>query len=301
LTAQVSAASTTGGFIGKKPAASRRIKGAIFYGVCVGATAFSILALAVLLFTLGSEGLGRVSWDFINSYPSRFADQAGIRSALLGTLWLMALTALFAVPIGVGAAIYLEEFAPRNWFTKIIEVNINNLAGVPSIIYGLLGLTIFVRVMDLGRSVMAGALTMSLLILPIIIVASREGLRAVPSSLRLGALALGATPWQAVRFQVLGPAMPTILTGVILALSRAIGETAPLIMIGALTFVAFDPTGPGSPFTVLPIQIFNWTSRPQAGFAETAAAGIVVLMVVLLTMNAFAILLRNYFEGKKRW
>ena len=294
-------AEMTGGLKGKKPSTSRRIKSVAFQVLCLGATLFGIASLLVLLVTVGGEGLGRVSWDFINSYPSRFAGQAGIRSAFLGTIWMMGITALFAVPIGIGAAIYLEEFAPRNWFTKVIEVNINNLAGVPSIIYGLLGLTLFVRVMDLGRSVLAGSLTMALLILPIIIVASREGLRAVPPSLREGALAVGATPWQAVRFQVLVPAMPTILTGIILALSRAIGETAPLIMIGALTFVAFDPTGPLSPFTVLPIQIFNWTSRPQAGFAETAAGGIVVLLAVLLTMNAMAILLRNYFEGKKRW
>jgi phosphate transport system permease protein len=269
--------------------------------ICLLATLMTVVVLAVLLYTVASDGLGRVSWDFITSYPSRFADQAGIKSALYGTLWMMGFTALFAVPVGVAAAIYLEEFAPRNWFTKVIEVNVNNLAGVPSIIYGLLGLTLFVRVMDLGRSVLAGSLTMSLLILPIIIVASREGLRAVPPSLREGALALGATPWQAVRHQVLVPAMPAILTGIILALSRAIGETAPLIMIGALTFVSFVPEGPLSSFTVLPIQVFNWTSRPQAGFAETAAAGIVVLIAVLLTMNLVAILLRNYFEGKRRW
>ena len=289
------------GLKGQKMAPGRRIKGIVFQGICLAATVLAIASLAVLLISVSTEGFGRLSWEFITSYPSRFAAQAGIKSALFGTLWMMALTATFAVPVGIGAAIYLEEFAPKNWLTKIIEVNINNLAGVPSIIYGLLGLTLFVRVMELGRSVISGSLTMALLILPIIIVASREGLRAVPPSLREGALAVGATPWQAVRFQVLGPAMPTILTGIILALSRAIGETAPLIMIGALTFVAFVPDGPLSPFTVLPIQVFNWTSRPQAGFAETAAAGIVVLLAVLLTMNAIAILLRNYFEGKRRW
>jgi phosphate transport system permease protein len=247
------------------------------------------------------DGVGRVSLDFLDSYPSRFAERAGIRSALLGTLWLMGLTALFAVPLGVGAAIYLEEFAPRNWVTRVIETNINNLAGVPSIIYGLLGLTIFVRTMDLGRVVLAGSLTMALLVLPIVIVASREGLRSVPPSIREASLGLGATPWQTVREQVLPPAMPSILTGIILALSRAIGETAPLIVIGALTFVAFDPTGPGSPFTVLPIQIFNWISRPQAEFQATAAAGIIVLLLVLLTMNAIAVGLRMYFEKRRRW
>ena len=280
---------------------ARRLKGGVFKYVCLAATLFGIVALAVLIITVSANGIGRVSWDFLNSYPSRFADQAGIRSALLGTLWMMAFTALFAVPIGIGAAIYLEEFAPRNWLTRVIETNINNLAGVPSIIYGLLGLALFVRLMDLGRVVLAGSLTMALLVLPIIIVAAREGLRAVPPSIREAALAVGATPWQAVRFQVLVPALPTMLTGVILALSRAIGETAPLIMIGALTFVAFDPTSPRSPFTVLPIQIYNWISRPQAAFATTAAAGIIVLLVVLLTMNAIAIVLRNYFEGKRRW
>ena len=280
---------------------ARRLKGGVFKYVCLAATLFGIVALAVLIITVSANGIGRVSWDFLNSYPSRFADQAGIRSALLGTLWMMAFTALFAVPIGIGAAIYLEEFAPRNWLTRVIETNINNLAGVPSIIYGLLGLALFVRLMDLGRVVLAGSLTMALLVLPIVIVAAREGLRAVPPSIREAALAVGATPWQAVRFQVLVPALPTMLTGVILALSRAIGETAPLIMIGALTFVAFDPTSPRSPFTVLPIQIYNWISRPQAAFATTAAAGIIVLLVVLLTMNAIAIVLRNYFEGKRRW
>jgi phosphate transport system permease protein len=281
--------------------AMRRIKGGLFQYACLGATLFGVVVLGVLLVVVGSDGVGRVTWDFLTGYPSRFPEQAGVRAALLGTIWMMAFTALFAVPVGIGAAIYLEEFAPRNWLTRMIETNINNLAGVPSIIYGLLGLTLFVRYMDLGRVVLAGSLTMALLVLPIIIVASREGLRAVPPSIREAALAVGATPWQTVRWQVLVPALPTMLTGVILALSRAIGETAPLITIGALTFVAFDPTGPTSPFTVLPIQIFNWISRPQAGFATAAAAGIVVLLVVLLAMNAVAVILRNYFEGKRRW
>ena len=279
----------------------RQLQGRFFYAVCLAATIMGILSLVTLLASIAADGLGRVSWDFINAYPSRFADQAGIKSALFGTFWLMALTTLFAVPLGLGAAIYLEEFAPRNWLTRIIEINVNNLAGVPSIIYGLLGLTVFVRVLDLGRSVLAGSLLISLLILPIIIVSAREGLRAVPPSIREAALAVGATPWQTVRFQVLPPAMPMMLTGVILALSRAIGETAPLIVIGALTFVAFVPDGLLSSFTVLPIQIFNWTSRPQPEFANTAAAGIIVLLAVLLTMNAVAVILRNYFEGKRKW
>jgi phosphate transport system permease protein len=280
---------------------ARHIKAKVFEGIFLAATLFGLVALGVLLATILIDGLARLSWDFINSYPSRFPEQAGIRSALFGTLWLMGMTALVAVPLGIGAAIYLEEFAPRNWFTKVIETNINNLAGVPSIIYGLLGLAIFVRIFDLGRSVLAGSLMMALLILPIIIVAAREGLRSVPPSIREASLGVGATSWQTVRFQVLPPAMPMMLTGVILALSRAIGETAPLITIGALAFVAFTPTGPLSNFTVLPIQIFNWTSRPQEAFLNTAAAGIIVLLAVLLTMNLVAVLLRNYFERKRRW
>jgi phosphate transport system permease protein len=279
----------------------RRLAGRVFLALCIAATLSGMLALAVLLYTVSADGIGRLNWDFFTTYPSRFADQAGAKSAIYGTVWVMGFTALFAVPIGIGAAIYLEEFATRNWFTKVIETNINNLAGVPSIIYGLLGLTIFVRIMALDRSVIAGGLTLALLVLPIVIVASREGLRAVPPSIREASLGLGATKWQTVRFQVLPPAMPSILTGVILALSRAIGETAPLIMIGALTFIAFTPEGPGSPFTTLAIQIFNWISRPQPGFADTAAAGIIVLLGVLLTMNAFAVGLRMYFERRQRW
>ncbi|HEU0074078.1 MAG TPA: phosphate ABC transporter permease PstA [Dehalococcoidia bacterium] len=281
--------------------AVRKNIGRVFLAICIAATASGILALVVLLATVALDGVSRVSWDFLNSFPSRFPERAGIKAALYGTVWMMAFTALFAVPVGIGAAIYLEEFAPRNWLTKIIETNINNLAGVPSIIYGLLGLTVFVRVMDLGRSVMAGSLTMALLVLPIIIVASREGLRSVPPSIREAALGLGATRWQMVWVQVLPPAMPTIMTGVILALSRAIGEAAPLIMIGALTFLAFTPDDPFDQFTVLPIQVYNWISRPQAGFSDAAAAGIVVLLVVLLSMNALAILLRNHFERSRRW
>jgi phosphate transport system permease protein len=279
----------------------RRNIGRVFLAICLAATLSGIVALIVLLFTVAVDGLGRLSWDFLNSFPSRFPERAGIKAALYGTVWMMAFTALFAVPIGIGAAIYLEEFAPRNWVTKVIETNINNLAGVPSIIYGLLGLALFVRLMDLGRVVLAGSLTMALLVLPIIIVASREGLRSVPPSIREASLALGATPWQTVWAQVLPPAMPAIMTGVILALSRAIGEAAPLIMIGALTFLAFTPDDPFDQFTVLPIQVYNWISRPQAGFSDAAAAGIVVLLVVLLSMNAVAILVRNHFERSRKW
>ena len=287
--------------VGSPRVAFRRNAGRVFLAICTLATLSGILALAILLWTVAAEGLGRVSLDFLNSYPSRFADKAGIKAPLYGTIWVMAFTAFFAIPIGIGAAIYLEEFAPRNWLTKTIETNINNLAGVPSIIYGLLGLVLFVRTMDMGRVVLAGALTMALLVLPIIIVAAREGLRSVPPSIREASLGLGATPWQTVRFQVLPPAVPAMMTGIILALSRAIGETAPLIPIGALTFVAFTPSGPLDQFTVLPIQIFNWASRPQPEFQTTAAAGIIVLLVVLLSMNAVAILIRNHFEKTRRW
>ncbi len=279
----------------------RRALGVLFAILCLAATLAGIAALAVLLIIVAGDGLGRLSWDFVTSYPSRHPEEAGIKAALYGTLWLMAFTALFAVPLGIGAAVYLEEFAPRNWVTRIIETNINNLAGVPSIVYGILGLAVFVRYMDLGRSILAGALTMALLILPIIIVSAREGLRAVPQSIRDGSLAVGATRWQAVRFQVLPAAFPTMLTGVILALSRAIGETAPLIMLGALLFIPYVPESPFDRFTVLPIQIFNWVSRPQPEFQENAAAGIIVLLIVLLGMNAVAIVLRNWFERKRSW
>ncbi len=263
------------------------------------ATLIAIGVLITLLFTLLRDGAGRLSLDFLTNYPSRFPERAGIRSAILGTLWVMGITAFAAVPLGIGAALYLEEFAPDNRLTRMIETNIANLAAVPSIIYGLLGLGLFVRMMGLGRVILAGALTLTLLVLPVIIIAARESLRAVPQEIRAGALALGATPWEAVRHQVLPPALPGMLTGTILALSRAIGETAPLITIGALTFIAFDPRGPLDPFTVLPIQIFNWVSRPQAAFAELAAAAGLVLLVVLLSMNAVAIVLRN--RSRREW
>ncbi|MDW8009440.1 MAG: phosphate ABC transporter permease PstA [Chloroflexota bacterium] len=265
------------------------------------AAAAGIAALVLLLVVVARDGLDRLSWDFITSYPSRIATRAGIRSALLGSLWVVGLTGLLAVPVGIGAAIYLEEFAPRNWLTRLIETNINNLAGVPSIVYGLLGLALFVRAMDLGRTVLAGALTLSLVVLPIVIVSAREGLRAVPYSIREASLALGATPWQTVWHQVLPAALGPMMTGVILALSRAIGETAPLITVGALLFVPFDPRGPMDSFTVLPIQIFNWISRPQPAFHQAAAAGIIVLLAVLLGMNAVAIALRYWSERRRQW
>jgi len=279
------------------PGLARR--NAVYRYLLLGATLVAVAVLATLLFTILRDGLPQLRLGFLTSYPSRFAARAGVRSSLLGTLWVMFTTALVAIPIGIGAAVYLEEFAKDTWLTRLIETNIANLAAVPSIIYGLLGLAVFVRGLALGRVILAGAMTLALLVLPIIIVASREALRAVPREIRAGALALGATPWETVRHQVLPPAIPGMLTGTILALSRAIGETAPLITIGALTFIAFDPDGILSPFTVLPIQIFNWVSRPQAAFLEIAATASIVLLVVLLSMNAVAIALRNRY--RREW
>jgi len=278
--------------------ASRRRWGRVFEIVSLAATLVGILVLIILLADVFADSLGWLDWQFLNNYPSRFPQKAGIKSALVGTVWMIVLTGLFAFPVGVGAAIYLEEYAPRTRLSQIIQMNIANLAGVPSIVYGLLGLEVFVRAMALERSLLAGALTMALLILPIIIIAAQEAIRAVPLSIRQASYALGATRWQTVWHQVLPMALPGILTSTILALSRAIGETAPLITIGALTFVAFTPESIFDPFTVLPIQIFNWVSRPQAAFHHRAAAAIVVLLVVLLSMNAVAIWLRNRYQQK---
>jgi phosphate transport system permease protein len=256
-------------------------------------------ALAALLFDVFVDGAGRLSWQFLSSLPSRRASQAGLATALVGSIYVILLTAVIAVPIGIGAAIYLEEYGARGRMARLIEINIANLAGVPSIIYGLLGLGLFVRAMGLGRSLIAGAATLALLVLPVVILSTREALRTVPNSLREGSYALGATKWQTIWTQVLPMAMPGILTGLILALSRAIGETAPLITIGAITYVPFLPDGLSSPFTVLPIQIFNWVSRPQAEFLRNAAAAILVLLVLLLTMNAVAIWLRDRYQKQR--
>ena len=274
--------------------------GRIFHLVCVGLTWLGVFVLFILLFHVSREGVAWLDLQFLDSFPSRFPQKAGIKSALLGTVWLISFTATISIPVGVAAAIYLEEYPKRSGISHFIEIIIANLAGVPSIVYGILGLVIFVRFMGFGRSIVAGSLTMSLLILPVIIIAAREALRAVPTSIRQSAFALGATHWQTIRSQVLPVALPGILTGVILALSRAVGETAPLIMIGALTYVAFVPEGPMDPFTVLPIQIFNWASRPQDEFHQVAAAGIIVLLVVLLMMNGVAIWIRHWAERRQR-
>lgn len=270
----------------------------VFVWVCLGAVFLPLALLAVLIGDLVVDAVGRLSWEFITGYPSRRAERAGILPALVGSIFLISLTALLTLPAGVGAAIYLEEYGKRSRLAGLIEINIANLAGVPSVIYGLLGLGLFVRTLGLGRSILAGAATLSLLVLPIVILSSREALRTVPHSLREACFALGATRWQAIRRVVLPMALPGILTGAILSLSRAIGETAPLIVVGALTYVTFLPDGINAPFTALPIQIFNWVSRPQPEFLVNAAAGIVVLLVTMLVLNIIAILLRNRLQKR---
>lgn len=266
-----------------------------------GAMAMAIAVLAWLVISILLDGLGTLDWQFITSFPSRKAEQAGVLPALQGTVLLMLFVAAVSFPLGVGAAVYLEEFASDNWFTQIVEINIGNLAGVPSIIYGLLGLTVFVRLLSSitdGPTILSGGLTLTLLILPVVIVSTRESLRAVSDSTRLAGFALGATRWQVVWSHVLPAAMPGVMTGMILALSRAIGETAPILVAGAAAFIPFSPDGFLSRYTALPIQIYNWASRPQAEFHALAASGIIVLMVVLLLMNATAVILRNRFQQR---
>jgi len=290
----------------RRRSSGRHLRDRAFELTALACTLIGLVVLATLVLDVLVDGLPRLSWQFLTSFPSRKPEEAGVLSALVGSIWLMVLTAVFAFPIGLATAVYLEEYAEPGRLQQLIEINIANLAGVPSIIYGLLGLEIFVRIMQPitgGRSVLAGSLTMALLVMPIVIIAAREAIRAVPDSLRLGGLALGATRWQVVRTLVLPSALPGVLTGTILALARAVGETAPLITMGALTFIAFlpefGPEGLQSPFTVLPIQIFNWVSRPQAGFHVNAAAGIVVLLALLLAMNAAAVLLRNRYQTRR--
>jgi phosphate transport system permease protein len=278
------------------------------------ATCVGMITLAALIVQLATDGGGRLTATFFTSFPSRFAAQAGILSAWVGTCVIMFVTALAAVPMGVAAGAYLEEYAPKNWLTGLIEINIANLAGVPSIVYGLMALGLFVYQLKLGQSILAAGLTLALLILPIVIVATRESIRAVPAGMREAALALGATKWQTTRDHVLPYSMGGILTGIIIALSRAIGETAPLITIGALTFIAFLPDAPVkaefpfvsfdwlmSPFTVMPIQMFNWVSRPQQEFHLNAAATGLVLMVMTLAMNGIAIYFRYRFRKRIKW
>jgi phosphate transport system permease protein len=264
-------------------------------------TFIGLLVLAIFLINIVIQGVGRINWQFISSLPSRMPAKAGILTALVGTIWILFLTAIIAIPIGIGAAIYLEEYAKKGRVSYILEVNITNLAGIPSIIYGLLGLEIFSRLLDMKGSLLAGACTLALLILPVIIVAAREALKAVPKSLREASFALGATKWQTTWKQVLPAASGGVITGIILALSRAIGETAPLIVVGALAYVPFVPASPADGFTVLPIQIFNWISRPQKGFMINSAAGIIVMLLITFVMNGIALYLRNRWQKKVNW
>ena len=264
----------------------------------IACTLLGLVLLAIFIGSILIDGLQRIDWDFLTSLPSRKAERAGIYTALMGSVWILVLTTIIALPIGIAAAIYLEEYAKKNKLSSLLEVNISNLAGVPSIIYGLLGLEIFVRIMQMGSSVLAGSFTLALLILPIVIVSTREAIKAVPKSVRDASFALGASRWQTVSRQLLPASFGGILTGVILALSRAVGETAPLIVIGALTYVPFAPQSPMDEFSVLPIQIFNWISRPQQGFEVNAAAAIIVLLVITFMMNGIAVYFRNRWQKK---
>jgi len=268
----------------------------VFIFSAVFALGFALFMLAMLLVKILHDGFLRLNWQFLTSFPSRNPEEAGILSALAGSFYLVILTAFIAVPLGVGAAIYFEKYAKKNWFNEIMEINIGTLAGIPSIIYGLLGLGLFVRIMSLDRSLIAGSLTLAILILPIIIISAREAIRSIPSSIQEGAFALGATRSQLIKTIIMPLALPGILTGVILSISRAIGETAPLIAMGALTYIAFLPKNVMSYFTALPIQIFNWVSRPQTAFHVNAAAGIIVLISITLLLNMLAIFLRNRFH-----
>lgn len=280
-------------------AAKERRKARSFQGLLLLSLAVGLVSLGVLLVDVVLTGAPRLNMDLLRRFPSGRPANAGAQSAIMGTIWVVGICGLVTVPVGVGAAIYLEEYADSTrWYNRLVEVNIQNLAAVPAIVYGILGLGFLVRGIGLGQTVLAAALTLSLLVLPIVIIASRQAIRAVPNSIRLGSLALGATQWQTIRRQVLPAAVPGIATGSILALSRAIGEAAPLILLGGLTFITFNPDGLDSAFTVLPIQIFNWISRPQEEFRVLAAAAIVVLLVILLVMNSAAIFIRSRYQRK---
>jgi len=286
----------------------------VFMLVGIAALMIGVLTFAALFVDMALDGMGRLSWDFFTNFPSRRPGQAGILSAWVGSTLVMLTTAAFAVPLGVASGIYLEEYAAKNWVTDVIEINISNLAGVPSIVYGLLALGLFVYQFGLGQSILAAGLTLALLILPVVIVATRESIRSIPQGIREGAYALGATQWQVSKDHIIPYSMPGILTGVIIGMARAIGETAPIITIGALTFIAFLPPAPlkaeppfvsfewlFSPFTVMPIQMFNWTSRPEAAFHQNAAAAGFVLVLMTLAMNGLAIWLRYRLRKRIKW
>ena len=272
---------------------ARKRKNAFAHLLFAFSALLSVVVLIVLLVDLVKRGLPYLDLQFFTSFPSRFAAKSGILPAMLGSVWIIVLTAVISIPISVGAAIYLEEYAEDNWLTRLINLNISNLAGIPSIVYGILGLTVFVRALELGRSILSGALTMSLLIMPILIVASQEAIRNIPDSLRHGSYALGATKWQTIHRMVLPSAMPGILTGIILAVSRALGESAPLLLVGAFAYVGSLPKSPMDSFIVLPIQIYTWMSKPSADFKDVTAAAILVLLALLLLLNLTAIIIRN--------
>ena len=276
----------------------RMVVNTIFKSLFLLATLAALLALVILMYQIVTQGIGHLSLSFLTNFASRFPEQAGIKAALIGSIWLMAVVAPTSIILGVGSALYLEEYAKQNRVTTFIRMNISNLAGVPSVVFGLLGLTIFVRALALGNSILAAGFTMSLLILPVIIVASQEAIRSVPGELRDASYGMGATKWQTITKIILPAAIPGILTGSILALSRAIGETAPLIVIGVPVIIQFLPSGVMDTFTALPMQIYDWSSRPQPEFQQVAAAGIIVLMAVLLLMNSVAVFIRNKFEKR---
>lgn len=278
----------------KKRLTSNKIWKAVF----MAATSFALIMLVVLLYRIFSQGFSNLGWDFLTNFASRDPEKAGIKAALVGSLWLMLVVAPTSIILGVSTAIYLEEYAKKNKFNDFIRMNISNLAGVPSIVFGLLGLTIFVRLLDLGKSVLAAGFTMSLLILPVIIVAAQEAIRAVPNEQREASYGMGATKWQTIVRVVLPAAIPGVLTGSILALSRAIGETAPLVVIGIPVILQFLPTGVMDTFTALPMQIYDWAKRPGESFLPVSSAGIIVLMVVLVFMNSIAVFIRNKFQKR---
>jgi phosphate transport system permease protein len=297
----MTATSTTEGAVPERlRSRGRSVREVVFTFSLWLSLAVGVVFLLLLLTSILVRGIPALSWDFLTSFPSRLPARAGIESAVMGSIWVIGFTALYCIPTGIMAAIYLEEYAdPARWYNRLIELNIQNLAAVPAIVYGILGLGIIARGIGFGFTVLTASLTLSLLVLPIVVIAAREAIRAVPNSIRLGSYALGATKWQTIWRQVLPSAVPGMATGSILALSRAMGEAAPLVLLGAVSFVTFNPTGVLSPYTVLPIQIFNWTARPQEAFLTLAAAASIVLLVLLLAMNSLAIWLRNRYQ--KRW
>lgn len=276
----------------------RMLVNKLFKGLFIFATSLALLALVILLYRIVTQGVGYLSWDFLTNFASRFPEKAGIKAALVGSVWLMLVVAPTSIIFGVGSAVYLEEYAKKSKLTTFIQTNISNLAGVPSVVFGLLGLTIFVRALSLGNSILAAGFTMSLLILPVIIVASQEAIRSVPQELRDASYGMGATKWQTIVRIILPAAIPGVLTGSILALSRAIGETAPLIVIGVPVIIQFLPNSVMDTFTALPMQIYDWSSRPQQEFQMVAAAGIIVLMTFLIVMNSIAVAIRNKYDKR---